>query len=118
VELNKRQVKAIPLIIAAKTYKDGCEAAKIAASTFYEWLKDTEFKAELDRQRREAAQEAFHTLEHSLAKAVESLTALLDTSDDRLRRLAANDIIEHILKHKEIAELDQRLETLERQLAK
>jgi hypothetical protein len=114
--LNRRKIKAIPLIVAAKTYKEGCEAAQIAPSTFYEWLKDTEFKAELDRQRRQVCEEAFNTLEHSLTKAVETLTALLDTSDDRLRRLAANDVIEHIIEHRELEDIEDRLAAIEQRL--
>lgn len=41
-----------------------------------------------------------------------------DTSnqDDRLKRLACNDTIEYILKHKEIEDLDRRLTAIEQGL--
>jgi hypothetical protein len=32
---------------------------------------------------------------------------LLDTGDDRVKRLTANDIIDHFLKHKELKDLPQ-----------
>ena len=55
--------------------------------------------------------------ERRLAKAVETLAGMLDGKDDRLKRLTANDIINHVLKHKELAELEQRLEALEDRLS-
>jgi hypothetical protein len=115
-ELTPRQLQAIPVIIACPTITEGCEKAQVDRTTFYDWLKQPEFKAELDRQRREVVQEAFNTLGQGLNKAVEVLTSLLDTPDDRLRRLAANDIIEHILTHTETAELERRLAVLEERL--
>jgi hypothetical protein len=114
--LTDRQIKAIPVIIAAHTYKQGYEQADVSQTQFYEWLKQPEFKTELERQRNEVVAGAFGMLSQSLTKAVETLTALLDTSDGRLRRLAANDVIGHILKHKEIAELAERLEALEQNI--
>jgi hypothetical protein len=61
--------------------------------------------------------EAFGTLENSLTKAVNVLTGLLDTNDSRLKRLVCNDIIDHILQHKEIEDLDKRLVAIEQRLA-
>jgi hypothetical protein len=42
-----------------------------------------------------------------------SLAATLDSSDARLRRLVCNDIIGHVLKHQELAELEQRLAAMD-----
>jgi hypothetical protein len=89
--------------------------AKINKTTLYKWLKEPEFKAELDRQRDEIVSEAFGVLSQGLTKAV---TGLLDTKDDRLKRLVCKDIIEHILKRKEIEDLNERLTEIENQLAK
>jgi hypothetical protein len=85
--------------------------------TYYQWLKQPEFKAELDRQRNEIAEEAFRTLENSLTKAISTLTGLLDTTDSRLKRLVCNDIIDHILQRREIEDLDKRLTVIEQRLA-
>jgi hypothetical protein len=41
---------------------------------------------------------------------------LLDTSDDRVKRLTANDIINNFLKHKEINELEERIQQIETRL--
>ena len=117
VKLTDRQVKAIPHIVACPIYTEGCEKAGLNRTTFYEWLKEPEFKAELDRQRDEVAAEAFGVLSQGLTKAVETLVGLLDNKDDRLRRFTAKDIIDFIIRHKETEDLDKRLTEVEKRLA-
>ena len=115
--LTDRQLKAIPLLIAGRTITEGCEKAGIERTVYYDWLEQPEFKAELDRQRDEAAKMAFDTLTGALTKAVENLVKLLDHADDRLKRLACKDVIEYILKHREIEDLVKRIEAIEQRLA-
>jgi len=116
-KLTARQLKAIPHIVGSPTYTEGCKKAKINKTTLYKWLKEPEFKAELDRQRDEIAAEAFGVLSQCLTKAVETLTGLLDNKDDRLKRLTAKDIIDFIIRHKENEDLDKRLTEIEKLLA-
>ena len=92
-KLTDRQIKAIPHIVACPTYTEGCEKAKINKTTLYKWLREPEFKAQLDRQRDEVAAEAFAVLSQGLTKTVETLVGLIDNKDDRLKRLTCNDII-------------------------
>ena len=114
--LTDRQLKAIPVIVGSPTYTQGCKKAGLNRTTFYEWLKNPEFKAELDRKREELAAEAFGMLSQGLTKAVETLVGLLDNADDRLKRLAAKDIIDFIIRHKENEELEKRIAAIESRL--
>ena len=116
-KLTERQLKAIPIIVVNSTYTGGCKKARLNRTTFYEWLKIPEFKAELDRQRNEIAAEAFGILSQGLTKAVETLVSLLDNKDDRLKRLAAKDVIDFIIRHKENEDLDERLTAIEQRLS-
>ena len=116
-QLTDRQLKAIPVIVASPTYSQGCRKAKINRTTFYEWLKDPAFKAELDRQRDAVTTEAFGVLSQALTKAVECLAGLLDSKDGRLKRLAAKDIIDFVIRHKENEDLDARLTKIEKLVA-
>ena len=116
-KLTARQLKAIPLIVTSPTYSEGCKKAKVNRTTFYGWLKIPRFKTELDRQRDEIAAEAFGVLSQSLTQAVEALVGLLVNTDDRLKRLAAKDIIDFIIRHKENEDLDERLKEVEKRLA-
>ena len=117
-QLSRRQLRAIPFIVSSSTYTEGCQKAKLNRTTFYDWLSQPEFKAELDRQRDEITAEAFSILTQSLTKAVEALTGLLDNQDDRLKRLTAKDVIDFIIRHKENEDLDRRLTEVEKCLAK
>jgi len=116
-KLSRRQHKAIAFLISSPTYTQGCEKAKINKATLYKWLKNPDFKAELDRQRDEIADKAFGILTQSLTKAVESLVGLLDNQDDRLKRLTAKDVIDFIIRHKENEDLNKRLTEVEKRLA-
>ncbi len=116
-KLTARQLKAIPKIVTSPTYTEGCKKAKVNRTTFYTWLKKPEFKGELDRQRDEIAAEAFGVLSQGLTRAVETLVGLLDNKDDRLKRLAAKDVIDFIIRHKENEDLDERLKEVEKRLA-
>ena len=114
--MTARQLKAIPFIVSSPTYTEGMQKAKVNRSTFYKWLKDPDFKTELDRERDEVASEAFGVLSQSLTKAVETLVGLLNNKDDRLKRLTAKDIIDFIIRHKEIEDLEKRLAAIEQRL--
>jgi len=116
-KLTERQLKAIPHIVSSPTYTEGRKKAKINKTTLYKWLKDPVFKAELDHQRDEVAAEAFGILSQGLTKAVETLVNLLDNKDNRLKRLAAKDVIDFIIRHKENEDLDNRLKEIEKRLA-
>jgi phage terminase small subunit len=116
-ELNARQRRAIPFIVSSPTVTEGVNKAGVNPKTFYQWLKQPEFKAELDRQRNEVAKAAFENLTQSLTKAVENLVGLLDNKNDRLKRLACEDVIEYILKHKEIEDLENRISAIEQRLS-
>ena len=116
-KLTDRQLKVIPIIVTSPTYTEGCKKAKLNRTTFYDWLKQPDFKTELDRQRDEITAEAFGVLTQSLTKAVEALTGLLDNQDNRLKRLAAKDIIDFTIRHKENEDLDRRLTEVEKCLA-
>ncbi len=116
-KLTARQLKAIPHIVSSPTYTEGCKKAKINKTTLYKWLKEPEFKAELDHQRNEIAAEAFGVLSQGLTQAVEALVSLLDNKDDRLKRLTAKDVIDFIIRHKENEDLDERLTEIEKLIA-
>ena len=112
-KLTAKQAKAIPKILAAKTYEEGCKAAGISKTCFYDWMQNETFRAEFDRQRDRIVEAAFGLLTASVEKAVSVLVGLLDCKDERLRRLTAKDILDQFLKHKEGRELEERVAALE-----
>ena len=115
-KLTTKQAKAIPIVLAAKNYEEGCKSAQVSKTTFYSWLQDETFATEFDQQRNEIVEAAFGMIAQNIDKAVSTLVGLLDTGDDRVKRLTANDIIGHFLKHKELKDLEERIEGIEERL--
>lgn len=115
-KLTARQAKFLPVLLASPTYTHACRKGRISRDTLYEWLRQPEFKAELDRRRAELVAQGFALLSQSVTKAVETLVGLLDGSDARLKRLAAKDILDQHAKFRELDDLTQRIERIERRL--
>lgn len=115
-KLTTKQAKAILILLAAKTYEEGCKSAQVSKATFYSWMQDETFAAEFDRQRNEIVDAAFSMIAQNIEKAISTLVGLLDTSDDRVKRLTANDIIGHFLKRRELVDLEERIGRIEERL--
>ena len=111
--ISVKQARTIPRVLEAKSIEAGCAAAGISKTLFYQWLKVPEFEREYKRQRNILIDEAMESLKASAAKAVDSLTSLLDTDSASLKRSVANDILGHILKIREIQDIEERLARLE-----
>ena len=115
-KLTDRQTKFLPVLLASPTYTDACQKGRVSRQTLYEWLRQPEFKDELQRQRAELVAQGLALLSQSVTKAVETLVGLLDGSDGRLKRLAARDILDQHVKFRELDDLTQRIEAIEERL--
>lgn len=112
--ISVKQAKTIPHILRAKNVEAGCLDAGISKTLFYQWLKEPEFAREYERQRGVLIDEAMESLKASVGKAVNTLTGLLDSSSESMRRSVSNDILNHIMKMKELQDMEARLRSLER----
>ena len=117
-KLTTKQAKAIPILLAAKSYEQGCKAARVSKSTFYAWMQDEGFAAEFERQRNEIVEASFGLIAQNVEKAVSTLVGLLNSKDERIKRLTAKDVIDFIIRHKENEDLDKRLTEVEKRLAR
>lgn len=116
--LTRNQLKAIPLILEARSITEGVKKAGISKTTFYDWLKTPEFKAEFVRQRQELIDLALHELKTTASEAVGVLRGLLKAEGEGVRLRTALGILEHIGKFIELEKLEGRIEELERSLKK
>ena len=108
------QRKAIPIILTSKTISEGVKKAGIKRETFYQWIRDPEFKAEFAGQRQEIIDLALHELKTSASEAVTVLRELLKAEGEGVRLRTAQAILENVLKSIEIENLEKRIEELER----
>jgi hypothetical protein len=111
--LSAKQLQAIPHIIVASSDKEGCAAAGISRNTFYKWLHEPKFKAELAARRNQVVNEALDVIKGHAGAAVEALVKLLKTDNEGLKRQVANNVIEYVLKVKEIEDIEARLKAIE-----
>ena len=112
--LTERQVKALPLFASCLTYEEACRRAGIDRSTFYNWLRDPAFKAELNRLRDSIIEEAVSILKTSATESVNKLRHLmLNGATESIQRASANDLLGHLAKYREHEELAERLTALE-----
>ncbi len=117
LSLSKRQKQALPIFASKLTIEEACERAGISRNTFYEWLKEPQFKLELDRLRNEIVNEAVNHLKITSTKAARTLADLLERDDSpTVQRAAANDILGHVMKFMELKELEDRLADIERHI--
>ena len=112
--LTDRQKRAIPYLAAGPSIRNGCRQAKIRTETYYQWIKQPAFECALKKQREELFQEALQTLSSSVQNAVDTLTGLISTENEPLKRAVCNDILGHVLKVRELKEIEERLSNIEK----
>lgn len=116
--LSARQRKALPFFISTAHCEEACKKAGISRNCFYEWLKQPKFKAVLENLRNEVVQDAIAHLKINSTKAAETLISLTARTDNpSVQRAAANDILNHVMKFKEVMEIEQRLNEIERKIS-
>lgn len=114
--LTTRQRKAIPVILASRTITEGVKKAGVKRETFYQWIRDPEFKAEFTRQRQEIIDFAMHELKASASEAVTVLRGLLSAESEGVRLRAALGMLDQIGKFIELEALECRIEALEKEV--
>ena len=114
--LSVKQARTIPIILQAPSIEAGCKQAGISKVLFYRWQKTSDFAEEYKRQRDVLVDEAMESIKASLNKAVSTLTGLLDTESESLRRAVSNDILHHFSKFREMEDIEGRLARLEEAL--
>ncbi len=113
--LSRKQLKAIPVIISAKTITDGVKQAGISKTLFYEWMKTEAFRKEFVSRQNDLIDTALKELKGLSSEAVESLGKLLRESEKeniRLKTIAL--ILDHTMKIKEFEDIEQRLTEIEK----
>lgn len=109
--------KALPVLAVTPNYQ---EAAKILGCNkyqIYEWLKNEEFKENLESLRTEIVNEAVSKMKSHVTKAVDNLALLMDDDCPKIRRGACNDILNHVGRFMELHEIQQRIGKLEKILS-
>ena len=115
--LTHRQQLAIAQILASPSLEEARRRVRAAKGTFYGWMKDPTFKAELVHQREAVVQQVFDRLKGGMTQAVEKLLRLLEADGQLgIQLRAAQTLLDMGLKAVEHQALEQRVEVLEAHL--
>jgi hypothetical protein len=116
-QTRKRQ-QAIACLLSAPTIALAAQNCGISESTLARWLREDDFARAYRLAQREALSQAIATLQAAAGSAVTVLrAAMLDqTATSASRVAAARVILEFSFRGAEIADLQERLETIEAQL--
>jgi hypothetical protein len=113
--LSAKQEKAIAALLGAPTVETAAGIAGVTPRTVWRWLSGDElFVEEYRRARQQAVDNAIAGLQGVMAEAVETLRRNLNARNASIQVRCAIALIELGLKATERAELEQRIEELER----
>jgi hypothetical protein len=116
--LSSRQKKLLTALVKISDVQAACKAAGVGRTAAYGWLKNPDFRDELNRLRDNALSDALTHIKTYTTQAVDQLALLMKSEDERIRRQACNDILSHALNIRTKETLDQRLQALERKIEK
>ncbi|MBT8046242.1 MAG: hypothetical protein KJN67_03650 [Pontiella sp.] len=115
--LSARQNLLLVELVKNPDIQAAARAAGIGRTTAYRWLAQPDFSNELTRRRDDAMTEALSSIKSQTTRAAMELNRLLDTEDERLRRMLCNDILRHAIRVRELEEIERRLIRLEQHMA-
>ena len=104
---------ALPILATCANYTEAARQIGCSRDEIYIWLKDPEFKAEIERIRTDLVNDAISQLKTHATKATSTLVNLLDDESSQIKLKAANDILNHLGRFMELRELETRLKSLE-----
>ena len=102
---------------ANRNYTDVAAKVGVNEKQIRRWLSDADFQAELAAARKALLERTLDRLAGANAYAVDALLSVLSTQNPAgLRRLAANDILNHHAKLVDLVDLQQRIADMEQVL--
>lgn len=115
VILTYRQEKAIMLLLKNKKMEEVAQELGISTKTLYRWLKQDAFKERFAEVRQELFNEALNSLKTLTKQAIDTLDDILRNGTKETSRVTASKtVLELALRLKEVEELEQRVEELEK----
>jgi hypothetical protein len=109
-----RRLVALTELVAGGTRASAAAKAGISTRTLDRWMAEPAFRSELDAARRAAFNEGLGVLRGAVAKAVETLAALLNSKREAERRHAAEVLLSFAFRAHETGEFEARLAALEK----
>ncbi len=116
--LTPTQRRAIAALLTERDTRAAASAARVSERALYRWLALPDFQAELQEAEKQAIDAAIRRLAELTAQAVDTLReVMLDKEASAGTRVqAANIALARLLDLRELAELETRLQRIEKEL--
>lgn len=116
MEMKPKDEQILTALLSCGNIKDASIAAGVSHTTVYKRLSDKDFKAEYDRRRTTALNEACNTLQATLTKAVDTIREIMENTDTapQIRLNASALLLQNCLKYTEQVNILSRLDELEK----
>jgi len=113
--LSAVQERALLALLSERTAEDAAIAAKVGLRTLWRWLKDPAFSLAYRTLRAEAVSVAVGRLQQASAKAVDTLTGVMEDGNApaAVKVTAASRILDLAIRATELEELKRRIAALE-----
>lgn len=112
--LTSKQIRGITALLSSRTIGEAAQKADVSERTIHAWLTEADFRAELRSAENETIEFATRRLLSGQQQALDSLELLATKGrSESVRRQAANDWLNLLLKFRDLQDIDQRLEDLE-----
>ena len=86
-KLTNKQIKTVAHYLTSVSIEEACKKSSISKTTFYEWMKNDDFRQYVEGKRKEIIEGALSILKIGISKAVSVLIQLTSSRDERIRRL-------------------------------
>lgn len=89
------------------------QACGVSRASIYRWLQDDDFSRALKDASGEQVEQVSRRLTSLVIKAVDVLDEMMSSDSEQQRRLAADSVISHALRLREMVEIEERITRLE-----
>ena len=113
-KITTRQHKAILALLSTKSVSEAAQQAAVPERTLWRWLGDPQFRAHLAGAEADLLDAATRSLLQMQGNALETVQTIMQGSEsDAVRLRAAQTVLDHLLKLRELRNVEQRLTALE-----
>ncbi len=111
--LTARQKRALPILASASSIAEAARLSDVGRRTLHRWLNDPDFRDELARLHKDAADLARSQLQSVMLQAVLALADSLQDPNPEIRLRAIRTALNYSVKVNDIESLREELQTLE-----
>jgi hypothetical protein len=115
--LTAKHSRAIGFLLTCRTIADAAEKSGVTERTIFSWMQIDAFRLALRNAGSASIDQTSRRLADGQAVALDTLSALItEAKGESVRRAAAVDWLNLVLKYRDLNELDERITEIERLL--